>query len=50
MEKTCIYFVITSMHKAISLLVNARTPHVWSSKVFKFPQDNIMPSLALGSI
>jgi len=26
-KKACIYFVITSMHEAISLLLNARTPH-----------------------
>jgi len=26
-KKACIYFVITSMHEAISLLVNARTPY-----------------------
>jgi len=26
-KKACIYFVITSMHKAISLLVKTRTPH-----------------------
>jgi len=26
-KKPCIYFVIKSMHEAISLLVNARTPH-----------------------
>jgi len=33
-KKACIYFVITSMHEAISLLVNVRTSHLHSRRKY----------------